>query len=89
MDTTITKAKKLLAEWSHYKNLHYSQKTKFDYAVDIELEKEACNRLVQFLQEGLLDNSCSESELVFRANLLENHLRIFKDRITFELLKNG
>jgi hypothetical protein len=88
MDIT-TKANKLLTEWSHYKNLHYSQKTKFDYAVDIELEKEACNRLVQFLKEGMLDTSCPEAELTFRVRCLEDHLRIFKDRITFELLKNG
>ncbi len=88
MDIT-TKANKLLAEWAHYKNLHYSQKTKFDHAVDIELEKEACNQLVQFLKEGLLDNSCTHRELNFRVTCLEDHLRIFKDRITFELLKNG
>ena len=59
------------------------------HAVDIELEKEACNRLVEFLREGLLDSSCPERELKFRVTTLEEHLRIFKDRITFELLKNG
>lgn len=88
MDLT-NKANRLLTEWAHYKNLHYSQKTGFDHAVDIELEKEACNRLVEFLREGLLDSSCPERELKFRVTTLEEHLRIFKDRITFELLKNG
>ena len=89
MDTTTTKARQLQAEWNLYKGLHYSQKTAFGPAVDIEIEKSACSQLVEHLTSGLLNPQCSEDELSFRTRTLEDHLRIFKDRITFEILRNG
>lgn len=88
MDTR-TKAYSLLEDWSQYRNLHYSNKTQFFNAVDIELEKDAVARLAVYLQQALMDDSCPMHELDFRSRTLETHLRILKDQVTFELLRNG
>jgi len=84
-----TKAYALLEDWSQYKTLHYSNKTHFDKAVDIEIEKDAVARLAGHLRQALMDDSCPEHELDFCTRTLESHLRIFKDQVTFEVLKNG
>lgn len=86
---TENKARKVLSEWRMYRGIHYSQKTDFGPAVDIEIEKSACQQLAEDVMHELLKPEVSESELSFRTRSLEDHLRIYKDRITFELLKNG
>lgn len=83
------KAATLLNDWQHYKKVHYSVKTKFDAAVDIEIEKESIAQLAKYLLEGLSTAAVDETELMHRITLFETHLRMFKDRLTFELLKNG
>lgn len=88
MDTR-TNAYQLLEDWSRYKTLQYSNKTQFFNAVNIEIEKDAVARLAGYLREGLMDDSCPLHELDFRFRTLESHLRILKDQITFELLRNG
>jgi len=88
MDTR-TKAYTLLEDWSQYRNLHYSNKTQFFDAVNIEIEKDAVARLAGYLREALLDDNCPQHELDFRSRTLESHLRILKDQVTFELLRNG
>lgn len=84
-----SRALNLLKEWGDYRDIHYSQKTEFSCAVDIEIEKSACVTFAEYLASGLLDPTITESELEFRTKTFENHLRILKDRITFELLKHG
>jgi len=83
------KAVTLLNDWQQYKKVHYSAKTQFAAAVDIEIEKEAVAELAKFLLEGLTLSSVDKKELLYRIGIFEEHLRIFKDRLTFELLKNG
>lgn len=88
MDSKST-AYALLEDWASYKKIHYSEKTQFDRAVNIEIEKDAVARLAGLLQRALMDDACSLQELDFRVNAMEHHLRTFKDQITFELLRNG
>ena len=89
MTDNKTKAYALLEDWSQYKTLHYSNKTQFDKAVDIEIEKDAVARLAGYLRQALMDDACPEQELAFCTQSLESHLRIFKDQVTFEVLRNG
>ena len=84
-----TYATTLLKEWQEYKNIHYSQKTRFSNAVDIEIEKDEVRQLATSLILGLESELIPESEILFRVTMLENHLRSLKDMLTFELLKNG
>lgn len=84
-----THATTLLNEWQEYKNIHYSQKTRFSNAVDIEIEKDAVGQLATLVMSGLRSDSVPESEILFRVNTFEHHLRSLKDMLTFELLKNG
>lgn len=79
----------LLEDWATYKNIHYSEKTQFDKAVDIEIEKEAVSQLASLVQQALMDDACLPQELDYRTRMMEHHLRTFKDQITFELLRNG
>ena len=88
--TLRNKAQELLTEWGKYKHVHYNGSVeRFSNVVDIEMEKQAIQHMVEHLQQGMLDDSCPQTELKFRVTALENHLRIFKDQITIELLKNG
>lgn len=84
-----TYATTLIGEWQEYKNIHYSQKTRFANAVDIEIEKDAVSQLALSVISGLRSTDISESEIWVRVTMLENHLRALKDMLTFELLKNG
>lgn len=86
---TENKARELLSEWRLYRGIHYSQKTDFGPAVEIEIEKAACSQFAEDVISELLNPEGTERELDFRTRSLEDHLRIYKDRITFELLKNG
>lgn len=79
----------LLEDWDKYKSLQYSEKTLFDRAVNIEIEKDAVTRLAGLVQQALMDDNFPEQELDYRNRMMENHLRTFKDQITFELLRNG
>jgi len=88
IDPIQERASQLLHEWQKYKGIHYSSKTEFPNAIDIELEKDAVARAIGNLQEGLMSR-CSEKELEFHLNTIEHHLRLFKERITYELLRNG
>ena len=78
----------LLNDWRQYKNLHYSQKTRFANAVDIEIEKDAvaecANRLLTILSQGRTNKT-----LLSTIDEFETHLKSLKDQITIELLKNG
>lgn len=89
MRDSRTHAYRLLEDWTQYKTLHYSNKTQFDKAVDIEIEKDAIARLALDLRQALMDDNCPEHELDFCTLSLESHLRILKDQVTFEVLKNG
>ena len=84
-----SKAYSLLEEWRQYKDIHYSTKTSFDNAVNLEIEKDAVTRLSSMLREALMDNSCPIVELDFLTRAFETQLRIFKDKIMFELIRNG
>ena len=80
-----TRAHNLLDDWGHYRELHYSNKTHFANALDIEIEKDTISQLVPQLHEALITGK----DLTPVVESLALHLRTYKDRITFELLKNG
>jgi hypothetical protein len=82
------RAHRLLTDWTAYKSLHYSTKTEFGNAIDIEIQKDAAAQFAGMLTEALI-NDANERELTFIMTSFEDHLRIFKDQLTFELLKNG
>ena len=84
-----TKAATLLTDWQTYKNVQCSSKTHFTNAVDIEIEKDSMAQMAKCLLEGLTDNNVSRNDLRHRTTTFEDKLHTFKDRITFELLKNG
>jgi len=79
----------LFNEWCQYKKLHYSNKTLFDNAIDIEIERDNVAQWAQYLVEGLSTDNVTDEELLFRITTFERMLATFKDRITMELLKNG
>ena len=79
----------LLKEWNQYKNLHYSNKTNFSNAIDIEVEKDSIAIWATFLLEALTTKGVPEEELRYRIDTFEHLLATHKDRLTFELLKNG
>jgi len=83
------KGMELLEDWEQYKFVQYSEKTLFDRAVNIEIEKDAVTRLAGLVQQALMDDNFPSAELDYRNRMMENHLRTFKDQITFELLRNG
>ena len=83
------KGLELLEDWSQYKSVQYSEKTLFDRAVNIEIEKDAVTRLAGLVQQALMDDNFPTVELDYRNRMMETHLRTFKDQITFELLRNG
>jgi hypothetical protein len=85
--TKIDKAYALLIEWSQYKTVHYSSHTQFDKAIDIELEKEALTRLSRDLNDAIISDD--KNELDFLIRIFEEHLTIFKDQITIEVLRTG
>jgi len=89
MTYTREDAVALLEDWGNYRKLHYSNKTQFSNAVDIEINKDAVSSLATYLHEALIDANCPEIELDFRARCFESHLRIFKDRIIIEILRSG
>jgi mRNA-degrading endonuclease YafQ of YafQ-DinJ toxin-antitoxin module len=89
MNNIRIKAYTLLEDWAKYKDLHYSEKTQFDKAINIEIKKDAVAQLAGYLQQSLMDDNCPQHEIDYRSHALESHLRIFKDQVTFELLRNG
>jgi len=87
MNVDHSKAIALLEDWNSYKNLHYSSKTEFVNAVDIEIEKGALTQFSSQLRLALINDD--ESEIEWLSHVFEDQLKTFKDRITIELLKNS
>lgn len=77
----------LLATWEEYKSLHYSQQTRFDRAIDIEIEKDALSNLARQIKEALLTGN--EPDLEYLAISFEHHLTIVRDMLMIEILRTG
>lgn len=86
MDLTV-KAYQLLAEWSQYRDLHYSARTQFDKALNIEIEKDALASLARQLNEVLMNDN--QTELLFLVNTFELHFHLYRDQLIFEVLRTG
>ena len=84
-----SKAYILLENWAQYKDLHYSRKTQFSNAVDIEIQKDLVAQSAALLYESLISDSCPDEHLLILTNTLAEQLKVFKDQITFELIRNG
>ena len=83
------KAATVLQDWQQYKSLHFSNKTNFANAVDIAIDRDAVSQAAALVSNAAMGSTVTTSELKALLASFEKRLGIFKDRVTFELLKNG
>ena len=91
MDATLLeRARELLAEWDMYRHVHYGdQSSTLDAVIDLELDKDSAARLAMWLQDGIFNDECTDTDLELRIKVLTQYMRLVKDQITIELLKHG
>jgi hypothetical protein len=83
------KANNLLSQWARYEKVHYSAKTQFEKAIDIEIEKEQVTQLARELQQQLFENDKNSTKLLFLVNAFEDQLTLLQGNLTLEVLRNG
>ena len=83
------KAARLLKDWQQYKHVHYSKKTQFANAVELEIAKDSVAQLASVLSEAISNSDTSDHDMKIKLGAFSKQLSAFKDRITFELLRNG
>ena len=85
----VHKANNLLLDWTRFESVHYSTKTQFEKAIDIEIEKEHISQLAGELRQHLFNNDTNSTELLFLVNAFEDHLSMLQGNLTIEILRNG